>query len=46
LTHRRGRGIARTRITLRRSSSSSASSHNPSHFRENTAHASLTVKVK
>jgi hypothetical protein len=46
LTHRRGRGIARMRITSRRSSNLSASSHNPSHSRENTAHGSLTAKVK
>jgi hypothetical protein len=46
LTHRQGHGIARMRITPRRSSSLSASSHNPSHFRENTAHGSSTAKVK
>ena len=46
LTHRRGRGIARMRITSRRSSSSSESSHNPSHFRGNTAHGFSTAKVK
>jgi serine/threonine-protein kinase SRPK3 len=46
LTHRRGRGIARMRITSRRSSSLSASSRNPSHFRESTAHGSSTAKVK
>ena len=46
LTHRQGHGTARTRITSRRSSSLSASSHNLSHFRENTVHASSTAKVK
>ena len=45
LTHKRGRGTARTRITLRRSSNLSANSHTPSRFRANTAHASSAEKV-